>query len=248
MTLRAVRLYYLALGLVMAFAVVMAESAQAQSYQKGSRPFIKTTKNKKVGRGMVVPGWYFGFSGGMGFVSDGSFEETGGAGRNGDLSYDEGYGFTGSVGYRFSGRNLFSDSIRVELEGGLWVNKVESFAQSTGVMNTLDDEVTMQTTMMNVLFDFNAGSGFKPYVGAGIGAGRMTLDSSFFNVDDTDAVFAYQGMLGITYQPWGMKNTEFGLGYRYLGTSDPQFTDTSGTVIDTEYSAHLIELNTRFRF
>jgi len=107
--------------------------------------------------------------------------------------------------------------------------------------------------MANAYYDFKNSSAFQPYVGAGIGlavidindlrASDWDADEPAVNVDDT--VFAYQIMIGVAYAI--NQNIAIDLSYRYLGTSDPEFTDQDGD-FDYEFSEHNILVGLRYTF
>lgn len=101
------------------------------------------------------------------------------------------------------------------------------------------------TYMGNVYYDFNrvfpsSGSGWHvtPYVGAGLGdaalhSGTVSFRTTFRHHEDS---FAYQGMAGLTFVSASMPNTDWSLGYRYLGTDKDNL------------HANNLELGVRFHF
>ncbi len=197
----------------------------------------------------TAPTWYVGLTGSVAFVSDADYNETGGVSPlNGTIEYEDGYGLTGAVGYRF---NRGSDvNLRVEGELGIRQNNMERFISTTNSVTNLTDDIEVKSSMVNGYLDFPLGGGWRPYVGAGVGAANVKIDSADLAVSDNDTVFAYQGMVGIYYQPPSMKQLEIGVGYRYFDIGDPDFTtsNVSGSTSEIEYDSHNLEAGARIYF
>lgn len=82
--------------------------------------------------------------------------------------------------------------------------------------------------MGNAYYDFNrmlgssSGSSWQvvPYIGGGVGVASVRFGHA--NVGDTfrhhDNTFTYQGMAGLGMVSASMPNTDWSIGYRYLGT------------------------------
>ena len=106
--------------------------------------------------------------------------------------------------------------------------------------------------MLNLLYDIPTGTAFTPYLGVGGGYARVKADgvrpiaAGLVDVDDSDNVFAYQGILGVAY---GITpNLKLGLDYRYFATQDPEFSASNGASVDSEYSAHTVLIGLRWEF
>lgn len=65
--------------------------------------------------------------------------------------------------------------------------------------------------------------------------------------DDSDFVFSYQLMAGLSYEFESLRNTELVVGYRFLDSSDMNF-DLSGTQNNFDFTSHNIDVGLRFRF
>lgn len=137
--------------------------------------------------------------------------------------FDNGFGINGQVGY------AFDNGFRIELEGAYTKYDVDShsgLAVGGAVIDGVDVAVLTRGTpgapnptvgqvladgrgrmsnfglFGNVFYDIDAGSSFKPYVGAGIGYQWSDIryrPSGVDVVDDDDGGFAYQLMAGASF-------------------------------------------------
>jgi len=153
-------------------------------------------------------------------------------GASGDLTWlrhsDMGGGGNVDLGYRFS-------DFRIEGEAGYHGAGGRDDYSSTHYF----------TYMGNLYYDFNtvfspSASGWHvvPYIGGGLGDAAVHFGhSSFTNTfHHNENIFAYQGMAGLTFVSASMPNTDWSLGYRYLGTDK------------TNLHANNLELGIRFHF
>jgi len=161
-------------------------------------------------------------------------------GVSGALELGNSGGFTAAVG------TGFGNGFRGEAEFLYQRADIEDLTLSAfglSVSTGASGDVTVVSGMANVLYDFTTRSKLKPYVGAGIGLANVNVDISVVGasaeVDDT--VFAYQLMAGAQFDI--TNTTAFRAGYRYFGTSDPEFDTTTG-----EYHSHLLEVEVVFKF
>lgn len=191
-------------------------------------------------------GWYVAGSAGLAFYQNS-------ANRSGttsfDLSTDPGFAVTGAVGkelgngFRAEGelgyRQFAMDHGTVYRPGGMGI----STGSASGNANAF-------SVMGNGYHDFSTNGPIKPYVGAGIGVARVALSDVTVGganaVNDSDTVFAYQGMAGFSYQltPRATVYT----GYRYFATLDPRFNDAAGQRITSEFASNNVELGYRLAF
>lgn len=191
-----------------------------------------------------IPSWYLGLTGSVNFVEDSSITEQGGPlPQNGTLSFDQGYGFAGAIGYRPRYTNSVLDNLRFEFEMGLIDADIDQFSIiNQGIVADIGD-VQAVRMMSNAFIDFNATNQLRPYIGGGLGVARIEVES------DDDTVFAYQGMAGMYYTPTSFPAAEIGLGYRYFGTTNPNFTTPgTGSQVEMEFDAHSLEAGVRFYF
>jgi len=177
--------------------------------------------------------WYFELRGGLNYLTDSDITVSGTPGSI-EAEFDAGYAVQGAVGYEHS------SGFRGELELGYRDNSLDAF-QSGGVTIPagtlgLDWEVSALTVMANGYYAFDTGTGFKPFIGAGVGAAFLDAEASILGLSGSEdsTEFAYQGIVGIEYEiPTDSMTVGLGIRYVYFATSDPDFDG-----VETEYSSH----------
>jgi len=115
-------------------------------------------------------------------------------------------------------------------------------------------EISLFSALVNGYVDFDFDLAVVPYLGVGIGYGRMELrgqnSGADFKIRDEDSVFVWNVMLGTTL-PFS-DTIDFTAEYRYLATDDPDFNSHSPTIgnsrYDSEYDAHELVLGMRVNF
>ena len=150
-----------------------------------------------------------------------------------EADFDNSALFSVAAGWRIT------NQFRSEIEIGY--NKSDFDLDVSGVK--FDGSSKTLTGLINGYYDFKTGSRFSPYIGAGIGIARHDADLTTATVSssDKDTVLAYQAGAGalIEISPdWDIQ-----AGYRYLGTSDPDF----GT-FTSEYHAHQLRVGAIYNF
>ena len=191
--------------------------------------------------GKNFPYWYLGLNTQMSYVPDADISSS--TSTLDEAEMDMGYALGASIGYRPMGNR----GLRMELEYSYRDNDFDSFNVG-GTSVTGNGDFISHNVMMNLFYDFHTSGSLIPYIGAGLGASFNDFKSSTAGVEDSDANLAYQGMVGVFYRPQTLPDTEWGIGYRYFGMTDPEMTDQAGNSLDFEHDSHNIELQTRFRF
>ena len=180
------------------------------------------------------PAWYIGLHGSVAFVGN---EDAKTALGNGRINNDTGFGVGGALGYRLP----MAPGLRAEAEYHHEESDHNNVAFGGGTFN-LNGKTKVDAAMANLYYDLAYNyAGIKPYLGAGIGYANVDAGPA------DDDVFAYQGMVGLGYAPEMLPFTEFTLGYRYFGTTDPKF-NVSGLNVKSSYDSHNIELGAKFNF
>jgi opacity protein-like surface antigen len=198
-------------------------------------------------------GVYFGANTGAVFLEDSSVSAP--VGSSFDIEYDPGMSYGVVLGY--DAGTYFSKSGttsgRLEIEYTRRSNDADE-VEENGAFRPVGGEATVDSLMINSWVDFRTRSPFRPYMGIGVGAARLTLDDAGFS-DDDDTRFAYQAGAGIGL-PIGDHFT-VSVGYRYFGMLDATLraetldaeTDTvQEREYDIEYSSHNLDVGFRFRF
>lgn len=138
-------------------------------------------------------------------------------------------------------------NVRTEVELAYRNANLSEISIDGGGSASLDGELKTWTLLVNGYYDFMEGQKFRPYLSAGLGAARHEGDISAVGgigtpgADGSDTVFAYQVGAGAGYAL--TDKTSLWGGYRYLGTSDPDFDGLSA-----EYHAHEFRAGVKFSF
>ncbi len=162
-------------------------------------------------------------------------EFTGPAGTD-EIRMTGGFGMSGALGYRFS--RFF----RADLELAFRSHAIDEYRPAGGPDLGLDGIVSSGALLANAYMDVPTGTRLTPYIGGGIGAGYVALDSDDRSIldDETDGVFAYQAAAGVQVRFTPLVSL-FG-GYRYFATTDPDLGRK------TEYRTHNLDAGLRFDF
>lgn len=224
-----VRLGCLFAGVVAALPVAAPAQDDAEPYGAAGYDAAPSTNVYVEGRAALV------------FLRD---QDVSGA-VNGEVESDTGFGGSLTVGYHLL------ESVRVELEGTLDVNDVDTARPVTVPVRPRQNPAGSGDTLTigafgNAYYDVDTGTAFTPYVGAGFGVLRIDAEYDAFALEDKDTLPAYQAMVGLT---WNVtRKTGLTLGYRFRSTiDDPEFDAPAGSV-ETESTTHGVQLGLRYRF
>lgn len=173
--------------------------------------------------------------------------ESSAAGFTGDADTKIGFASSGAVGYAVDIPQT-GGTFRGEIEVAYRTNDADEL-EIAGIIFDIDGDITSKSIMFNGFYDFDLGSGWRPYMGFGLGAAQVEMDfetNVAQLVDDEETVFAVQVFAGIGYQFF--ERLTVSLGYRFFGTDEIEFTDESGARFGTDYQSHGIEAGIRFIF
>ena len=184
--------------------------------------------------------WYIAAGLGASFVSDVDATQ---AGTTLTTGLDTGILATGAFGRTFG-------NFRAEGELSYNTNDV-STVSALGVSLGASGDVSTLGFMVNGYYDFETNSKWTPYIGGGIGGANVSINNlsalGVLLADEDTTVFAYQAKAGVAYEfspAW-----EGTLGYRFFGTDDADFVDSTGSPFSTDgVQAHIVEVGFRFRF
>ncbi len=136
---------------------------------------------------------------------------------NQSFDFDDDWMFDVGVGH------AYDNGFRTEAE----------VARRNNDISGTSSDVEATTFMINVLYDFNRGGRFQPYIGVGAGYAKVELG------DDDDSNWAWQATAGV-----GVPVNErlvFDLGYRFLSVDDLDFNG-----VDAEYEHQAVTVGLRY--
>ncbi len=152
--------------------------------------------------------------------------------------------------------------LRAELQVGFRTTELQAIAVQ-GERSDIEGsaELSLLTVMSNLYYDLDLSelAGLEipivPWIGAGIGWGMIEIDAQNFpgpqqlRLSDTDSIFVYNAMLGLSLPVTG--TTTVTTGYRYVGAGQITLNGKVGTTpqrFDYEYDAHEGYVGLRFSF
>jgi len=166
-----------------------------------------------------TPGWYVGVLGGVNLMESTQAIYDGPLGEEPDnFDFKTGFGGGALAGYDFGGLRLQGDIIYRR-------NKVAAESYAGAPNHGVDASVASVAPMLSVLYDIETGTGFTPYVGAGLGAAHVRLDyidgNGIYSAHGSTWSLAYQGVAGVNYDL--TPKLLIGAEYRYFATPDADF-------------------------
>ena|SRR5664279_1508591 len=167
-----------------------------------------------------TPGqFYFAANGGVSWVGQLGFKDASGSGT---LKFDPGIRLDMAGGYQFT------PWLAAELETGIIFNNASTTSKDGADKNDL--YMTQVPLMANVTCQVPLASRLHPFLGAGVGAVKTSLENSNWlsnQQSGNDTTFAYQGFAGIRYEI--NSRMELGLEYKFFGTAEHKFEGLGGT-------------------
>lgn len=187
-------------------------------------------------------GPYVSLFGGVNFLTDST---TNYYGEDADVDFDAGFVVGGAAGF------AFNNGFRAEFELAYRSNTVEEITTPEGYGAYVSDgEMNALSLMVNVWYDFETGTDFRPFVGGGIGGALVNQEQvggyeGYDWGDDQDGAFALQVGAGVAVD---MGRAELTLEYRFFSARG---VDISGSYIDpygevdADYDSHSIMVGFR---
>jgi OmpA-OmpF porin, OOP family len=156
----------------------------------------------------ATEGWYGRIDGGysVGGSVEGDLDDTFSA-TTYDFDLENDWMASAGIGY------AYQNGFRLEGEFAYRQNDWGPTAVDDPVDDTIEGDATAMSLMANLIYDFNRGGTFQPYLGLGVGAAKVELDiETGDSADDTG--LAYQGLagVGISLSP----RLVLDIGYRYF--------------------------------
>ncbi len=201
----------------------------------------------------IVNNIYVSYSGGVAYIRNQNLSgaDATGTDLSGNVESDMGFNVGGAIGMRFY------EIFRAELELGY--HRAET--NSISVQNEPDNGkgyISLLSVMANGYVDYDLDIGIIPYVGVGVGWGRVELDAKNDNgvlrVDGSDNVFTWALMIGGSVPISEM--IDLSVGYRYIATEDLELNSSvlrTGTTrdaerLDGEFDSHEGVVSIRYKF
>ncbi|ONG46519.1 hypothetical protein BKE38_25330 [Pseudoroseomonas deserti] len=219
-----------------------------------------------------VTGVYLGAGAGVDFQMDSDTEATGGlqntlrargVSRSGKAEFG-----TGGVGVLSLGWG-FGNGVRAEIEGNFRRAEFDSYSGNAPLApwGTYRGSASTYGVMANAFFDFHQLNWpVVPYIGAGIGYAWTDFDKvratsrvsgERLAIDDTDAQFAFQGIVGASLPISAVPGLALTAEYRFFGTLDNEYKTTlwqaNGTApqrgkVEFENYHHSVLVGLRYAF
>ncbi|WP_425231088.1 OmpA family protein [Sphingomonas sp.] len=207
--------------------------------------------------------WYVGVEGGGAIVENINFDITTAAGartaRAGVVNHDYGWDVGGTIGYDFGGfrvesevsyRSASVDSYRSSLTTPYTTTSGTTANVPSGIYGYADGRTNALSFMVNGLLDFGSDDGVQGFVGGGVGVARVKgtygLTRRGFFADDSDTVFAYQGLAGIR-APLS-DHIDATLKYRFFTADSVRLIDTTNRTYDGKFRSHSIMGGVTYNF
>jgi len=162
-----------------------------------------------------------------------------------DQEWDPGFILSSAIGtkledgFRVEGELIYANSSLKQISG--------SWNGSNYNTERVQGDISTVALMGNVLYDFPSNSRLIPYGMAGLGMTLISLNdlvaSNMAMANDMDVVAALQVGAGFTFDL--DRRTKIELGYRYLETQNPEFSDSTGTPYESVFASHQFLLGAR---
>ncbi|MGK9165574.1 outer membrane beta-barrel protein [Inquilinus limosus] len=204
-----------------AAALLVAAPAMAQQYQ--------------------ATGLYVGAGAGVNLRQDDDFSVKSAGGIGGKSEYSIGPAGNIYLGYDWG-------SFRADAEVSLRTNDVDKVKVDGAGTIAKNGHFRTIGIMANGYYDIDFGSPFVPYIGAGIGVAMLDseIKGGGAKFNDFNTQFAYQGIAGVSYN--FSPNLAANLEYRYLGNTEPTFSDQGVKLKYDSSNNHTILLGVRYTF
>jgi outer membrane protein OmpA-like peptidoglycan-associated protein len=193
-------------------------------------------------------GWYFSAGTGVNYVPDLKATDNKAGANPTKMKTDIGMVIDGAIGYGFDGL-----PIRVEGEFGWRDNSADTVSTPALGSHPGTGDFQPLSFMANVYYDFHTGSAFTPYVGAGVGAVDLSVNSLSESgrtlIDNSATGLGYQGIVGASYKV----NDALSLraDYRYLATTEVDLPNSAAVGTGTAklaYESHAVLIGFIYRF
>ena len=124
--------------------------------------------------------------------------------HKGEITFDEGTGWEGGLGYDFGW-------LRTEVSYGQSINEIEGISavidegplSGNGVQSSASGDLKVNNILINGYIDIPLGKKLTPYFGGGVGASKLDIENIIVDGEVLESastwLFGYQGKLGVNY-------------------------------------------------
>ncbi len=220
---------------------------------------LTATLSMTVGSMAFAQSNVYGFAfGGINLNGDASQSGAiGGAPQSVDSTYDNGTSLGFGVGTYLPGWNLGSARIRGEAEFSFTNSDVDQIAFSgngPGAEVNVSGDIQTQALFANLYADFDTGTAITPYVGGGLGIGRVEQNLVYgpgVSVPDSSTGLAAQIIVGGAYalnDKWSL--TADARYRKFFDVESNRLNPAGGVtgVIDGDYDDFSVNVGVRFGF
>jgi len=172
---------------------------------------------------------------GVGMTLNSDIDNLFSSGDSAKMTFDSGFVGSFAAGYDFA------NPLRVELEIIGQKNDLDITSYNNQYSSFNEGDLKTRSIMFNGFYDIDTGSAWTPFAGIGMGWGRVVINDPGFNSSDSDDVFAYQLIGGVSYafnEQWSLDGQ-----YRFMGSSDATIDDS-----DFNVNSNDVMLGLRFNF
>ncbi len=188
-------------------------------------------------------GWYVSVFGGAQWANNVEADDGSAPGQFYDFDTDIGWLFGVAAGVRFT------DNLRGEIELSSGAIGLTDVTVDDAVTFPVDGSASTTYLLGNLWFDIDTGSGFTPYIGAGLGAGFVSAEATSvapaYSVDMSGWGWAYQVGAGVKVDV--ADNIALDLGYRYKAIVDADLEGGGDDAI-VNIGSHVIQAGLTFSF
>lgn len=201
----------------------------------------------------ATDGWYGRADVGYSFAGGVKYKSTPGpTSLNGKGKHEQNWTEHVGVGY------AFSNGFRLEGELGHRFNRTKAFSSATGSLIEPPSDTHVYSAMLNGYYDFNKGGNIEPYIGAGVGAGRVKLNAASLGfvdaVNKIDTKLAWQGMAGVAFRLSPQLDLDVGARYfavpglKAIGSTNPNLRLSVAKDFKADYDQAAATIGLRWQF
>ena len=151
-------------------------------------------------------------------------------------------------GWDFANVNTIGEG-RVELEYSHRSNRLDQVEFSEGSFKG-GGNLQVDSLLISSFGGFHSENFWTPYLGAGVGAARMSASKLTVTdqplASESAVVLAYQLGCGVEFEL--SKHFRLDLGYRFFGTTRPAFKESNGHTFKMGYFSHSVVLGLLYGF